>query len=304
MSTATDPWALTLDQLCQLRADARRLRLPGRTNRALTAEGRHRSPFRGRGMQFAEHRPYHPGDDIRHIDWRVTARQNEPYTKCFEPERERPLLLLTHLTPSQCFGSNFPIKSVAIAQAAATLAWAGLKNDDRIGGIIAGVNHLSSHRPERRRQTVLRFLERLVREHNTLQPSTATPRTDTLNEALAELRRITRPGSRVVVISDLMVTDEETESSLRALATHNEVVALRVLDPLEDQAPPPGHYGLAASDGTLWVNARTPQFRDELESRFREHEQQLQQRLNRAGARYFRHVTDRPLTATLAAMLS
>lgn len=304
MNTATHTMTLTLDQLCQLHADARRLRLPGRTSRALAAEGRHRSRFRGRGMQFAEHRPYQPGDDVRHIDWRVTARQNEPHTKCFEPERERPLLLLTHLTSSQCFGSRFPIKSMVVAQAAATLAWAGLQSDDRIGGLVASMDRLSSYRPERRRQTVLQFLERLVREHNQLQPSTAPPDTGMLNEALTELRRITRPGSRVFLISDLMAIDQETESALRALATHNEVVALRILDPLEEQAPPPGRYGLATSDGALWANAGHPQFREAVESRYRDHERRLQQGFNRSGTRYLRHVTGQPLNTTLAAMLS
>ena len=304
MSTATDALTLTLEQLCQLRADARRLKLPGRTSRARAADGHHRSRFRGRGMQFAEHRPYQPGDDIRHIDWRVTARQNEPHTKCFEPERERPLLLLTHFTSSQCFGSRFPIKSMVVAQATAILAWAGLHSDDRIGGIVAGSDRISSYRPERRRQTVLQLLERVVREHNRLQPSAEPPTTDTLNEALTELRRITRPGSRVFVISDLMAMDPQTESALRALATHNEVAALRILDPLEDGPPPPGRYGLATPQGALWADARNPQFRNAVAARYRDHEQHLRQSFNRTGARYLRHVTDRPLNTALAAMLS
>lgn len=304
MSTATEALTLTLDQLCQLRADARRLRLPGRTSRAAAAQGHHRSRYRGRGMQFAEHRPYQPGDDIRHIDWRVTARQNEPHTKCFEPERERPLLLLTHFTSSQCFGSRFPIKSMVVAEAAATLAWAGLQGDDRVGGIVAGSDRVSSYRPERRRQTVLRLLERVVREHNRLQPSVEPPGTAMLHEALTELRRITRPGSRVFLISDLMAMDAQTESELRALATHNEVAALRILDPLEVGPPPPGRYGLVSPEGTLWADARNAQFRDAVASRYRDHEQHLQQSFNRSGARYLRHVTDRPLGPTLAAMLS
>ena len=137
---------------------------PGRWTRllasapgAIDSGGGYVSPYRGRGMEFEEVRAYQPGDDIRNMDWRVTARTGRPHTKLFREERERPVLFLVDLGPSMAFGTRVAFKSVVAARAAALLAWAARDNGDRIGGIVfAGKRHREL-RPAARERGMLPF---------------------------------------------------------------------------------------------------------------------------------------------------
>ncbi len=130
------------EELIRLRSQAS---LPGLApqRRVMTTQtGPYASPFKGRGIDFAEVRAYLPGDDIRNIDWRVTARTGQPHTKLFREERERPVLLLVDLGASMRFGTRVAFKSVLAARAAALLGWAAVGHGDRVGGVVfAGQEH-------------------------------------------------------------------------------------------------------------------------------------------------------------------
>lgn len=219
---------------------------PGEARRrrvATRASGSKPSRFHGRGMEFAELREYQPGDDIRTIDWRVTARTGRPHSKRFEEERERPLWLLVDLGPSMRFGTRGAFKSVAAARAASLVAWAAHRAGERVGGVIATCGETLELPPGRTRRDLLRFL-------GALAAGTASGEEAPAHGVAEPLRRLAprlRGGSRVVVMSDFYGYDEAAAEALRVLARRCEVTLVHVFDALEQSAPPPGRYRV--SDG-------------------------------------------------------
>lgn len=223
-------------------AGALALAAPGRV-RTLQA-GAHRSPYRGRGMEFDEVRAYQAGDDVRTIDWRVTARTGRVHTKLFHEERERPVLLLVDLRPAMRFGTRGAFKSVAAARAAAVLAWAARDGGDRVGGFVLTARGHQELAPHRARQRTLGFLSALAAGTAETAEGPGIP----LGEGLARLARVARPGSLVFVLSDFADLDHDGRRHLERLAAHCDLACLLVHDPLEAAPPPPGRYRV--SDGT------------------------------------------------------
>ena len=150
----------------------------GRRNRALSVlAGPNKSNFRGRGIDFEEVRNYQPGDDIRSIDWRVTARTGTAHTKLFREERERPVLVAVDQRSSMFFGSSHCFKSVLAAQLASLLAWSALDAGDRVGGLVFNDASHREIRPRRSRKTVLALLSQIsaVQSHAAPGRTRATP---------------------------------------------------------------------------------------------------------------------------------
>ncbi|MEL0036505.1 MAG: DUF58 domain-containing protein [Gammaproteobacteria bacterium] len=137
---------LTVDELLSLRQQASALDLASKYQVSSTLAGGYRSKFRGRGMDFDEARLYQPGDDIRNIDWRVTARTGKAHTKLFKEERERPVFILIDQSARLFFGSKVAFKSVIAARASALLVWACVNAGCRIGGVIFDDNNHLEHR--------------------------------------------------------------------------------------------------------------------------------------------------------------
>lgn len=237
---------VALEDLIALRFPARQLRL-GRRNRALSVlAGPNKSNFRGRGIDFEEVRNYQPGDDIRSIDWRVTARTGNAHTKMFREERERPVLVAVDQRSNMFFGSSHCCKSVLAAHLASLLAWSALDAGDRVGGLVFnGASHREI-RPRRSRRTVLALLSQ-VAEYNRALPLD-TPATGNFADALANLRRIARPGTSLFMVSDFRGADHEhAREQLFQLAQHTEITAIACSDPLEAELPRAGRY--AVTDG-------------------------------------------------------
>ncbi|MBU2955292.1 DUF58 domain-containing protein [Marinobacter sp. F3R08] len=275
-----------LPDLIRLQADARALKLPSARPVRSRQSGLRRSPLRGRGMAFAEVRLYQPGDDIRSIDWRVTARRQEPHTKLYEEERERPVLLLCDLGPSLFFASTGAFKQVRCAQVAAILAWLALWSGDQVGGIVFNGEALSVLRPARRKKSVLRFLDTLDQQQRrdsrgpTQQDPSGKSRLDT---ALTEARRVAHTGSRVFVISDFLDISPDTSSLLSALARHNAVSALRIVDPLEQTLPKSGRFAVAGPEGAVWFDAGNPRFQKAWNDKVSHHEHRLKECFRTSG---------------------
>ena len=201
-----------LNDLIALRFPARQLEL-GRRNRALSAlAGPNKSNFRGRGIDFEEVRSYQPGDDIRTIDWRVTARTGSAHTKLFREERERPVLVVVDQRSSMFFGSSHCFKSVLAAQLASLLAWSALDAGDRVGGLVFNEAGHREIRPRRSRKTVLALLSQLPRttapcpwtrrrrrqfRRHAVQPATHCParQQPVPDQRLSRRRRRAAPGS-------------------------------------------------------------------------------------------------------------
>ncbi len=250
----TDPVRIDLSGLLQLRARARSLQLPSARRTMNRRKGGQASAMRGRGMALAEVRPYQSGDDIRRIDWRVTARRQEPHTRVYEEERERPVLLLCDLGPTLFFASTGAYKQVRCAQLAALLAWIAHGSGDQTGGIVFGGDRTAIVRPARRRRTVLQLLDALAANQRSAPEDTRTSPSTDLDEALTEARRLAHTGSRIFVISDFNGVSEATRSLLSGLAMHNHVTAITLTDPLDDQLPAQGRYAVGGPAGTLWFD--------------------------------------------------
>ncbi|MDX1756642.1 MAG: DUF58 domain-containing protein [Marinobacter sp.] len=279
---------ITLPELIRLQADARALRLPSARPVSSRQAGLQRSPRKGRGMAFAEVRPYQAGDDIRSIDWRVTARRQTPHTKLYEEERERPLLLICELGNSLCFGSVGAYKQVRCAQLAALLAWLGLWSGDQVGGIVFNDRRIDVLRPARRKKTVLRLLDDLAEfQHQPDDPlpprGPSTPAAITLDTALQEALRVSHTGGRVFVLSDFLSVTDDTTALLASLSRHNTVTALRILDPLEQALPESGRYAVASPDGPLWFDASDSRLQAAFAARVQQHEARLAQCFRRSA---------------------
>ena len=217
--------------------------------------GAYVSHFRGRGMEFDESRPYQPGDDPRSIDWRVTARSTTAYTKLFREERERPVLVVVDLRANMHFATQGCFKSVNASRAAALLAWAAHHRGDRLGGLIFGDTTHRELKPRLGRQAALRFVHELVGHRDwARRENTAPDGSEPLTRAMSSLRRVARPGSLVVVISDFAGFSRGAQSYLSSVARHNEVLAVFMNDPLERDLPPPGRYRLVSPDDEFSID--------------------------------------------------
>jgi uncharacterized protein (DUF58 family) len=237
---------VTLETLIGLRFPATQLQLT-RRNRALSAlAGPNKANFRGRGIDFEEVRSYQAGDDIRTIDWRVTARTGTAHTKVFREERERPVLVVVDQRSSQFFGSQHCFKSVLAAHLGALLAWSALGNGDRVGSLVFNDSRHREVRPRRSRKTVLTILSELEAFNRRLPLASGDD--NSLAGILDTLRRIARPGTSIYLVSDFYgAEDPAVREHLFRLAQHSEITALACADPLESALPPAGRY--AITDG-------------------------------------------------------
>lgn len=247
--------------------------------------GAYVSHFRGRGMEFDESRPYQPGDDPRNIDWRVTARSTEAYTKLFREERERPVLVVVDLRSNMHFATQGSFKSVVASRAAALISWAAHHRGDRLGGLIFGDSTHRELKPKLGRQSALRYVHELVNHPDWHDNEAADPADDEppLTQAMAALRRVARPGSLAVVISDFVGLSRAAQAYLSGVARHNEVLAIFVSDPLEHDLPPPGRYRLVSHDSELSIDTYARNARKDYEQAFEERKHNLEKFCQRYG---------------------
>jgi len=235
--------------------------------------GEYLSRFKGRGMEFAESRPYEPGDDVRNLHWRVMARTGKPFTKQFHEERERPVFIWVDLRDRMFFGTRGAYKAVIAARAAALVAWAASQHGDRIGGVIFSDGEHHEIKPGRGKAAVLYILRRIV-EHPawTRHERTGDDRTDDDNrsarEAMIRLRRVVRPGSLIFLLSDFANLDAVTETNLAELARHNELILMQIYDEIEAELPPPGNYRLSDGEDEMILDAADPNYRALYAKRF------------------------------------
>jgi len=239
--------------LYSLQHTARSLSL--RANKiAATQGGSHLSKFRGRGMEYEESRRYLPGDDIRSIDWRVTARNGTTHTKLYRDERERPVLIWLDYRANMFFATVGSFKSVIAAKSAALLAWTAQNNSDRVGGMIFNDSHHHEYRPQRGRQSLLAMLQSAGDQPRWQPADQAEPNqhdSDSLQAALNRLQRLARPGSLLFLVSDFrgltFHPENPAKKLLSRLADHNELLLHQIYDPLEQALPEKGRYPV--SDG-------------------------------------------------------
>ncbi len=238
-----------LAELVALRGAAHGLSLRARRPVLANLQGAHHSGRRGRGLEFEEVRPYTVGDDIRHIDWRVTARRGRPHTRLYREERERPVWLLADLHPGLFFGSRRQFKSALLLRAAALLGWTAALGGDRVGALIGASGEAPRILPPRGREAgILPALQALV-EAQPRAPGSAGP--GGLGVALDGLLPLLQPGSLVLLLSDFSSLDDAAATALAGASLHNDCRLLWITDPLERAGLPDGHYRVGLP-GRLW----------------------------------------------------
>ncbi|MHA7815614.1 MAG: DUF58 domain-containing protein [Pseudohaliea sp.] len=223
---------VSLPHLRSLEGAARGLSFLPRQPAGSVLSGRHGSRLRGRGLNFEEMRSYLPGDDVRAIDWKATARTGSAHVRVFTEERDRPALLVVDQRMAMFFGSRLNMKSVTAAEAAAIAAFRILGAGDRVGGIVFDDEQVRVVAPRRSRRSVFALLEAISTMNNRLsadRPVRASTRQ--LNSVLDRAARTAVHDHLVIVFSDFDGIDDSTERRLRSLAAHNDVLLSLVYDP-------------------------------------------------------------------------
>jgi len=252
----------------RVHVDAAQLRRLGPASRALSLlprqparsilNGRHASRLRGRGLNFEELRTYLPGDDVRSIDWKVTARTGEPHVRVYTEERDHPAMLLVDQRMSMFFGSQVYMKSVVAAEAAAIAAHRVLAQGDRVGGIVFGDTGLAEHNPQRRPAALHRLLSSIADANGLLHAGKQDAEMIALNDVLRAARRIARTNTLVAVFSDFDGLDGASEGLLRDLARANDLILFHVAD-AAGSAALPDNLRMTVSDGTMQAELDTSQ---------------------------------------------
>ncbi len=256
--------------LIQLKQQSKKISL--RAIRILSKNsGNYLSPFKGRGMEFDEARPYQAGDDARNLDWRTMARTGKPYTKIFREERERNVMFCLDFRQNMHFATQGAFKSVLASRAAAILAWSAHAQGDRIGGLAFGGHQHHEVRPKQGKHALLNLMGLMSRY------SKATPQENKAGQfkrALLRLCHVTKPGSLVFIISDFRGLDS-IQHYLSDLSRHNDVVLIQIYDGLEQQLPPPAIYAFTDGQQDYVLNTRHHKGQQAYQQHFQAHQQQL-----------------------------
>ena len=237
--------------------------------------GNYQSPFKGRGMEFDESRLYQPGDDIRNIDWRVTARTGKTHTKLFREERERPVFLWVDLRAPMFFATRGRFKSVMASYIASLLAWSAEHHGDRIGGVIFSEVLHHELKPHRGKIGVLRFINKLVEHPAWTDPYTGQSDKYALGRELIRLRRVTRPGSMIFLISDFRYMNESDENQIIRLSKHNDVILIYVRDPLEESLPGGGQYRISDGEKDFSIDTYNKDYTNNYHMKYLQHADRL-----------------------------
>jgi len=239
--------------------------------------GEYHSSFKGRGMTFSEVRQYQFGDDVRAIDWNVTARYNEPYIKVFEEERELTMMLMVDISGSESFGTQNSFKKDIVTEIAATMAFSATQNNDKIGLILFSDQIELYIPPKKGKSHVLRIIRELVE----FEPK--SKKTD-ITVALKFIAGVLKKRAIVFLISDFMSAD--FEHTLKIAAKKHDITGVRVYDPREEKMPDIGLVNMADAETgeTLLVNTGSKSVRLQYEKYYQERVKYFKETFSRCGA--------------------
>ena len=285
---------ISLPQLLALRHKSVRINQAQSTKVMGSQSGIKLSKVKGRGIDFAEVRAYQPGDDIRAIDWRVTARKNKPHTKIFREERERPALIYVDQSQHMFFGSTQRLKSVAAAELAGRIAWQTLAAGDRIGGIVIGNEEQTLFRPFRTTRAAGRLLNKIASANQTLTRSAFIDTQESKFSGLEQLRRLTQSNYRIFIISDFSGDIESWSEQIKQLARHNHVTLLHIQDPLDKELPPADHYVITDGNERLQFYSGKENLRKKYADEFAQRWDRLQELCRHESLAYATLSTEDP----------
>ncbi|WP_034920200.1 DUF58 domain-containing protein [Gillisia sp. CAL575] len=239
--------------------------------------GEYHSTFKGRGMTFSEVRSYQFGDDVRSIDWNVTARYNEPFVKVFEEERELTMMLVVDISGSEYFGTNLQSKKEIITEIAATLAFSATQNNDKIGLLLFSDQMELFIPPKKGRSHVLRIIRELLE----FKP---TGKNTDLVEALKYASSVMKKKAIIFVLSDFMT--DGYQQTLKILSGKHDVTGIRIYDEREEEIPNLGLVQMldAETGEMMMVNTGAKSVRTAYAKYFREREAYFKESFNKSGA--------------------
>ncbi len=265
----------------ELLARLRRVEIRARGLSHQIFAGEYHSAFKGKGMAFSEVRAYQYGDDVRNIDWNVTARMRSPFIKVFEEERELTVMLLVDVSGSRRFGSEERTKQNVMTELAAILAFSAIQNNDKIGVILFSDQVERFIPPKKGRKHILRIIWELI----SFQPQ--SQRTD-IGMALRFLTHAIKKRCTAFLLSDFVDLDQEAQprfsDPLRIAANKHDLVGLRVFDPREESLPSVGlvRWGDAETGEIRWLDTDSPQVRRAFENLAQQRLKNLQKTFSRA----------------------
>lgn len=298
------PASTSLDELLRLRTAATALQRQVRKQSAAPISGGSVSRRLGRGLDFAEVREYQPGDDVRMIDWKVTARSGRAHTKLFVEERERPVLLVVDFRAAMRFGTRGMYKSVLAARLAALLGWCAVAGHDRVGGFVFTDDWHEEVRPQNGRRGLMSLFRAIHQSQQRIPQSGGNQ----LQRTLQRLRQGVHAGSTVVMLSDFNGLDDESRLEMGRLVQTLDMLAVQICDPLDIELPAPGRYPMVCRAGQtqrrfqLAIGSQGE--RERYRQAFTEHVQAVRRLFERHGHFHLLVRTDGSLRDTATAIMA
>jgi uncharacterized protein (DUF58 family) len=263
--------------------------------------GKHASKLRGRGLDFEEVRQYVKGDDIRHIDWKVTARTQVTHSRVFSEEKEKPALIVVDQSRSMFFGSQVRTKAVVAAELAALTAFRVLKEGDRVGGVVFADQAIDIVFPKRDRRNILRFLDRIVARNHELRDTDSMDFETSLKDLFKKVRNVVTHDFLVVAISDFNRYSPQVIKFIKQTAQHNDVILAKVYDPMERDIP---SEKFVAGDGQtqITVEGKSKKLRERFGSGFDADVQAFESQIKKHRIPFFTVNTIEPVEQQLKAV--
>ena len=251
-----------------------------------------KSAFKGRGMEFEEIREYNFGDDVRDIDWRVTARKSEPFTKIYNEEKDREITVFLDLSASMVFGTKNEFKSVAAAKITALLGWLSVKNKDRFGVVIYDGENITYFKPQSSMQNLMAIFKKIsdisceILKGNKLS---------NLSEALKTLEFKRKGQGIIFILSDFYSLDSDGFKKIAALSKSNKIYCVDIFDIIEDIAPKDGVYAVQYAGEKVVFDSSGKGFKDEYKKYFAENRENVKKNCQKFSCGYIEIRTDAPI---------
>ncbi len=291
------PVTVEQDDLIALKARTRHTALPQTHKPAMARIGETRSPFRTRGLDFQEMRAYQPGDDIRQINWRMTAKYGKPFTKLYTEEKERPVYLLCDMRSRMKFASHGDFKSVVAARMTVFLAWLAERKKDTIHSVLLLPKLIKTRTPESGEQGVFHLIQDVTAAS---VPTQTEPDETTLEQGIAALGRQAASGALIFICSDCHDLSAKAVRELVRLGQKGTVALVRIYDRMEADLPA-GVFPITDGVGRLTVDTTNRQVRQAFKASFEQTEKAIQDAVKRYGWGYLSVQTTDDYIGLLAA---
>jgi uncharacterized protein (DUF58 family) len=251
-----------------------------------------KSPFKGRGIEMEEVREYIFGDDIRDINWRITARKNEPYTNVYSEEKDRQIIVVLDFSSSMIFGTRNELKSVCVAKVAALLGWMSIKNKDRFGVLIYDGNNTTYLKPQNNHKNLMAIFQSIAK--HSCEALTDSKIGD-ISEALKFLEFHQKGEGSIFILSDFHNFDENGFRKISALSKRNKIYCVNIFDVIEDIAPVNGEYKAQFDGKEVLFSTDAEKFKDIYKEYFSQHRENFRKNCQKFSCRYLEIRTDLPI---------